>query len=67
MSEMEEQRQVRLALAKAIWNEEAGDTLPKDAEERQVAFQAAKADMMKRAHKMEVILDRLGYTISPKA
>ena len=66
MSETKEKRQARIALAKAIWRDDPGFTLPKDPQERQVAFQAVKSDLIKRARKMEVTLDRLGYTINPK-
>lgn len=67
MSEMEEIRQGFRALAKAIWREEAGATLPKDPKERNEAFQTVKPDLMLRARKMGKILDRLGYRIAPKA
>lgn len=67
MTEIKEQRQIRIALAKAIWRDDAGANLPRDPKERQEVFQTLKPELMKRARKMEKVLDRLGYTIAPKA
>ncbi|CAA0107510.1 Uncharacterised protein [Halioglobus japonicus] len=67
MAATEEQRKAHIALAKAIWHQDAGNSVPSDPKARQDAFQLVKKDLMKRARKLEVLLDRLGYEIAPKS
>ena len=60
----EDERRIRIQLARSLWALDLGEDVPKDAAERKAAFGAARKDYMRKAAKLVSRLPRRGVALS---
>ncbi len=60
----EDERNIRLQLARGLWTLDQGDDLPKDAAARKDAFVAVRKEYMRKAARLSTRLPRRGVALS---